>query len=140
MVVVSVLIPKTLKPLRFDKLGIKEVGYWIKEHSDKPDPVILSSSVRVAYYAGAKHIKIKRNNDVLDSVKKRNVDYIAITDEEYMAIAKELLQYIQDKKIKLAYKYPEEGPLGRNSRLLYKVLNLGQRKRAVYRSCRRNCR
>jgi hypothetical protein len=123
MVVVSVLIPKTLKPLRFDKLGIKEVGYWIKEHSDKPDPVILSSSVRVAYYAGAKHIKIKRNNDVLDSVKKRNVDYIAITDEEYMAIAKELLQYIQDKKIKLAYKYPEEGPLGRNSRLLYKVLN-----------------
>ncbi len=122
MVVVGVLMPKTLKPQRFDKLGIKEIGHWVKEHSHKPNPVILSSSVRVAYYAGAKHIKIDRNNDVLDSAEKRKVDYIAITEREFVVIEKELLQYTQDEKIKLVYKYPEEGPLGRSSRLLFKVL------------------
>ena len=71
VVVVSVLIPKTLKPLRFDKLGIKETGHWVKEHSEKPDPVILSSSVRVAYYAGAEHIKIDRNNDSFGLSRKK---------------------------------------------------------------------
>ncbi len=123
MVVVSVLIPKTLKPLRFDKLGIKEVGQWVKEHSHKPDPVMLSSSVRVAYYAGAKHIRIGIINDVLVSVKKTKVDYITITNREYVVIEKELFQYIKDKKIKLVYKYPEEESLGDSSILLYKVLD-----------------
>ncbi len=122
MVVVSVIIPKTLKPLRFDKLGFKEVGQWVSEHSHKPDPVMLSSSVRVAYYAGAKHISMGRINDVFALAKQRKVDYITITEMEYMVIEKELFQYIKDKKIKLVYRYPEEEPLGSHSLLLYKVL------------------
>ncbi len=123
MVVVSALLPKTLKPLRFEKLGIKVVGQWVKEHSNKPDPVILSSSVRVAYYASAKLIRIDKHNDVLDSIKKRKVDYLVISKGEYVVIEKELSQYIKDKKIKLVYKYPEKGPLGRRSKLLYEVLD-----------------
>ncbi len=122
VVVVSVLMPKTLKTLRFDKLGIKKTGQWVKEHSHKPDPVILSSSVRVAYYAGAKHSRIGRINDILASVEKRTVDYIAISEGEYVVIEKALSIFMKDKKIKLVYKYPEEGPLCRSSRLLYKVL------------------
>ncbi len=33
MIVVSVLLPKTLKPQRFDKLGIKKMCQWIKGNS-----------------------------------------------------------------------------------------------------------
>ena len=44
MIVVSVLLPKTLKPQRFDKRGIREVGQWIRTNSHKPFPAILSDS------------------------------------------------------------------------------------------------
>ena len=46
-----------------------------------------------------------------------------ITDREYVIIKKEFVQHIKDKKIKLVYKYPEEGPLGSSNELLYKVLD-----------------
>ncbi len=121
--VVSVLMPKTLKPPHFDKLGIKKVGQWVKEHSYKPDPVILSSSERVAYYAGAKHVKMRSINEVLDTVIKGGADYIMISDREYKVIEKELFKYIKNKNLKLVYRYPEEGPMGSSSELLYKVLD-----------------
>ena len=71
MIVVSVLLPKTLKPQRFDKLGIKEVGQWVKEHSHKPDPVILSVSARNAYYAKGRHIQMGSINDALFLARER---------------------------------------------------------------------
>ena len=53
---------------------------------------------------------------------QNSIDYILITHKEYKAIEKELLQFIKDKKVKLAYKYPEEKSLNRRSILLYKVI------------------
>jgi hypothetical protein len=123
MIVVSVLLPKTLKPQRFDKHGIKVVGQWIRTNSHKPSPVILSDSSRNAYYAGGKHVQMYGINDALGVAQARKADYIIIMQRDYDVIEKELLQYVKDKKITLAYKYPEKKPLNKRSVFLYKVLH-----------------
>ena len=33
-IVISALLPKTLKSQRVDKLGIKKIGQWVRENSD----------------------------------------------------------------------------------------------------------
>ena len=120
--VIGVLLPKTLKPQRFDKLGIKVVGQWVKEHSHKPSPLILSTSGRNAYYAGGKHVQLKSINGALVLAQERNVDYILITQKEYEVIEAGLLQSVNNRKIEFAYKYPEKNSLNRHDMLLYKVL------------------
>ncbi len=122
MIVVSALLPKTLKPQRFDKLGIKNVGQWIKENSHKQSPAILSTSARNAYYAKGKHIQMESINDALATASVEEADYIFISHREYKAIEEELQQSVRDKQIKLVYKYPEEPSLNDNNRFLYKVL------------------
>ena len=98
------------------------MGQWVNGDSYKSSPLILSASARNAYYAGGKHVQMISLNDILTALRAKSVDYILITHKEYKAIEKELLQSIKNKKIKLAYKYPEEKPLNRRSILLYKVL------------------
>ena len=122
MVIVSVLLPKTLKPQRFDKLGIKEAGQWVGEHSYKSYPLILSGSSRNAYYAGGRHIQMSSINGALAMATARKVDYILITYREYKVIEKELAQSVKEKKIELAYKYPEKESVKRCSIFLYKCL------------------
>jgi len=121
-IVISVLLPKTLKPQRFDKLGIKEVGQWIKENSNKPYPAILSVSARNAYYAKGRHIQMGSINDALSVASTEKVDYIFISHREYKAIEEELLQSINDKQIILVYKHPEENSLNKHKIFLYKVI------------------
>ena len=123
MIVVSVLLPKTLKPQRFDKYGIKVVGQWIRTNSHKPSPVVLSDSSRNAYYAGGKHVQMYGINDALGVAEAKKVDYMLIIQRDYDVIEKEILLYIKDKKIELAYKYPEKKPLNKRSVFLYKVLH-----------------
>jgi len=123
MIIVSVLLPKTLKPQRSDKLGIKEVGQWIRENSNKPSPAILSISARNAYYARGTHVQVDSINNALSNARAKKVDYILITHREYRVIEKELLQSVKDKKIALAHKFPEGNSLNKRSILLYKVLH-----------------
>ena len=122
MIVVSVLLPKTLKPQRFDKYGIKVVGQWIRTNSHKSSPAILSGSLRNTYYSGGKHFQAENINGALGYARAKNVDYILITYKEYIVLEEEILQHVKDKKIELAYKYPEKKPLKRRSVLLYEVL------------------
>ena len=122
MIVVSVLLPKTLKPQRFDKYGIKVVGQWIRTNSHKSSPAILSGSLRNTYYSGGKHFQAENINGALNYARAKNVDYILITYKEYIVLEEEILQHVKDKKIELAYKYPEKKPLKRRSVLLYEVL------------------
>ncbi len=122
MVVVSILLPKTLKPQRFDKRGIKVIGQWIRTNSHKPFPAVLSDSSRNAYYAGGKHIQMYGINEALGVAQANKADYIIIMQRDYEVLEKELLQYVKDKKIVLAYKYPEKKPLNKYSVFLYEVL------------------
>jgi hypothetical protein len=123
LIIVSVLLPKTLKSQRFDKVGIEKVGQWIREHSHKPSPAILSDSSRNAYYAGGTHVHMESINGALGMVQAGKVDYILITHREYMVIEKQLQQSIKDKKIALAYKFPEGNSLNKRIVLLYEVLH-----------------
>ena len=121
IVVVCVLLPKTLKPQRFDKLGLKVVCQWIKENSYKTSPVILGMSPRSAYYAGGEHVQMENVNGALTYASAKNVDYILITYKEFRVLEEELLRSIKGKKIILAYKYPEKEPLRRRGVLLYEI-------------------
>ena len=123
MIVVSVLLPKTLKPQRFDKHGIKVVGQWVRTNSHKSSPAILSSSLRNTYYSGGKHFQADNINGALVYARAENVDYILLTYREYMVLEEEILQYIKGNKITLAYKYPEKEPLNKRSIFLYEVLD-----------------
>ena len=123
MIVVSVLLPKTLKPQRFDKYGIKVVAQWIRTNSHKPSPVILSDSSRNAYYAGGKHVQMYGINDALGVALAGRVDYIIIMQRDYKVIEKELLQYVKDQKIELTYKYPVKIHSNKHSVFLYKILH-----------------
>jgi 4-amino-4-deoxy-L-arabinose transferase-like glycosyltransferase len=123
MIVVSVLLPKTLKPQRYDKHGIKVVGQWIMVNSHKSSPAILSDSSRNAYYAGGKHVQMSGINGALGAAQAGKVDYIIIMRRDYDVIKKEILKYEEGKKIELAYKYPEKKPLNKHSVLLYEVLH-----------------
>jgi len=122
MIVVSVLLPKTLKPQRFDKYGIKIVGQWIRSNSHKSSPAILSGSLRNSYYSGGEHFQAESINGALDYARVSNVDYILITYKEYMVLEEEILRYVKGNKITLVYKYPEKKPLNKRSVLLYEVL------------------
>ncbi len=122
VVVVCVLLPKTLKPQRFDKLGIKKAGQWVREHSQRASPAVLSTSARSAYYAGGKHVQMEGISGALELARAKKADYILITQRDYDVIKTGLLRSIKDKKIALAYKYPEEDSLNRHIILLYKVL------------------
>tara|TARA_Y100000031_G_scaffold28605_1_gene31727 strand:- start:659 stop:943 length:285 start_codon:yes stop_codon:yes gene_type:complete len=92
------------------------------EHSHKPSPAILSVSARNAYYAGGTHVFMYGINDVPLVEQVRRADYILITHREYRVIEKELLQSVEDKKIVLAYKFPEGNSLNKRSIILYRVL------------------
>jgi len=123
MIIISVLLPKTLKPQRFDKLGIKEVGQWIRENSPKPHPAILSVSARNAYYAGGTHVYMYGINDVLLVEQVRKADYIIITQRDYEVIEKEMQQFVKSGQIALTYKFPEGNSLNKRIVLLYEVLH-----------------
>jgi hypothetical protein len=115
-------LPKTLKPQRFDKYGIKVVGQWIRTNSHKSSLAILSGSLRNTYYSGGKHFQTDNINGALVYARAKSVDYILITYKEYTVLEEEILQYIKDKKITLAYKYPEKEPLNKRSIFLYEIL------------------
>jgi hypothetical protein len=122
VIVVGALLPKTLKSQGVDKLGVKEVGRWIRENSDKPSPAILSASARNAYYAGGKHIQIRSVGSALSSARAEKADYILITHKEYKAIEKKLQQSLNNKQIMLVYKHTDDASANGRCIFLYKVL------------------
>ncbi len=124
VIVVGALLPKTLKSQGVDKLGVKEVGQWIRENSDKPSPAILSHSARDAYYAGGRHIQMGSRSigGALSRARAKKADYILITHKEYKAIEKKLQQSLKNKQIMLVYKHTDDASVNGRCIFLYKVL------------------
>ena len=127
IIIISVLLPKTLKPQRSDKLGIKKAGQWVRENSSKPHPAILSTLARSAYYAGGTHVHLGSINSALgrinNALRANKVDYILITQKEYEIIEKEMRKFVKSGQIVLVYKYPEKKSLNRRNVLLFKILH-----------------
>ncbi len=122
IIIISVLLPKTLKPQRFDKLGVKKAGQWIRENSHKPHPAILSALARGAYYAGGTHVPLDSINSMPTMVRAKKVDYMLLTQKEYEIAEKEMRPFVQSGQIVLVYKYPEKKSLNRRNVLLFKIL------------------
>jgi hypothetical protein len=83
--VLAIMLPKTLKPQRVEKLPEKWAGIWIKGQSGKGAPV-FTTLPRVPYYADGVWEIVDPTKDRLDQVlaamAKKNATYFVIDGEE----------------------------------------------------------
>jgi hypothetical protein len=80
MVLLVTILPASLKPQRLDKIGYKEVGLWLREHTLTP-PLILTDELRVAYYAGGRYLLFPpeaRPEEIIAKGEKEKADYLVI--------------------------------------------------------------
>ncbi len=120
--VLGVLLPKTLKPQRFDKIGILEVGKWISKNSGKKEPSVFSTSLRNAYYAGCRAVQMGDVNTALSQARKENADYILLTKREQSVLAAELKKSIMRRQTALVYTVEDSNNSGQDVLFLYKVI------------------
>jgi hypothetical protein len=87
LLVAAIVLPKTLKPQRYEHLPEKWAGVWIKNQSGK-GMTIFTTVPRVAYYADGEYGYIDFNKDKLDKVKASMIEkkafYLAIRSKEVL--------------------------------------------------------
>ena len=80
-----IVLPKTLKPQRYERLPEKWAGIWIKSQSGK-GMIIFTTAPRVAYYADGNFEYINFNKDKFDQIKvsmaEKKALYLAIRGRE----------------------------------------------------------
>jgi hypothetical protein len=85
--VVAIVLPKTLKPQRYERLPEKWAGLWIKNQSGE-GMTIFATVPRVAYYAEGNYQYIDFNKDRFDKIKasmvEKRVIYFAIRSKEVL--------------------------------------------------------
>jgi len=81
----AIVLPKTLKPQRYERLPEKWAGIWIKSQSGK-GMIIFTTVPRVAYYADGNFEYIDFNKDNFDQIKasmaEKKALYLAIRERE----------------------------------------------------------
>jgi hypothetical protein len=81
----AVVLPKTLKPQRYQRLPEKWAGIWIKSQSGK-GTTIFTTVPLVAYYADGNFEYIDFNKDNFDQIKasmaEKRASYLAIRERE----------------------------------------------------------
>lgn len=122
VLVLGVLLPKTLKPQGRDKIGILEVGKWIRGHSDKSEPLIFSASSRNAYYARGRAVQMKNIHTALSLARKENADYILLTRREQEVLSAELEQSAMKGQTVLVYTAQDRDTSNQSALFLYKVI------------------
>jgi len=87
ILVLIVILPKTLKPQRYDRLPEKWAGMWIKNESGKGMD-IFTSLPRVAYYAEGNCEYIDAEKEIMDSIKASMVEkgaiYLVLREREVL--------------------------------------------------------
>ena len=83
--IAALILPKTLKPHRKDKVVRKEAGLWLKEHhNDNAAMTILTDRLIVAFYADAKGMQIPKSvltyDEIVKFAKSSGADYLAATE------------------------------------------------------------
>jgi len=60
----------------------KAAGLWIKDHATRSIPVVMSSHITAAYYAGAKHLYLpdEELSTIIEYAKLRKVDYVVFSE------------------------------------------------------------
>ena len=81
VLILATVLPKTLKPQRYERLPEKWAGIWIKSQSGE-GTIIFTTAPRVAYYADGKFEYIDFNKEKFDQIKASMAEKKAL----YMAI------------------------------------------------------
>ena len=107
MILLGSILPLSLQPQRLDKIGRKEVGLWLREHTLTP-PIILTDDPRVAYYAGGAYVTIPLAVTPLKIVNmgiEKGVDYLVI-EEKGTEVSDTFTPFEQQGDLKLVYRHP----------------------------------
>jgi hypothetical protein len=83
MILLGTMLPSSLQPQRLDKIGRKEVGLWLREHTPA-SPLILADDPRVAYYADGKYVIIPPEatpEEIVEKGREEKVDYLVIEEK-----------------------------------------------------------
>ncbi|MCX8118781.1 MAG: glycosyltransferase family 39 protein [Desulfobacterota bacterium] len=85
MLITAILLPKTLKPQRYERLPEKWAGIWIKEHLGR-GKTLFTTIPRVAYYAegGFEFLDLDRIKieQAIGWMKERNGFYLVLRERE----------------------------------------------------------
>jgi 4-amino-4-deoxy-L-arabinose transferase-like glycosyltransferase len=85
ILVLVILLPKTLKPQRYERLPEKWAGVWIKSQSGK-GTTLFTTQPRVAYYAegNLEYIDFQKDNlnKIKSSMAEKNALYLVIRGRE----------------------------------------------------------
>jgi hypothetical protein len=88
MVLLAMVLPKTLKPQRYERLPEKWAGIWIANQCGK-GMTLFTTVPRVAYYADGNCEYIDFKNDRLDKIKasmaRKGARYLAIRGKEVIS-------------------------------------------------------
>jgi len=124
IIVICVLLPKTLKFHRAEKIGTKEAGYWLSENAQEDTSVIMGISPRMAFYAGGKHVFMSPGSygEMIVHARSLRVNYLEIYKEKIARTCPDFFESINDEDIELVYQHKYEGKSKELNLLLYKVL------------------
>lgn len=104
IVVAALLLPKTLKPQRYERLPEKWAGIWIKNHLGGGQ-TLFTTLPRVAYYAGGKFEFIDLNKTKIEkvtaSMRERHAFYLVLREREVLRTP-EVAGVIKERFIELA--------------------------------------
>jgi hypothetical protein len=118
IILLMTLLPISLQPQRLDKIGLKEVGLWLREHTLTP-PFILTDDPRVAYYAGGTYVLIPPEatpEEIVEKGLREKADYL-VMDGTGTGISDACAPFEKEKKglLKLVFRYP----YGKKGRTIY---------------------
>jgi hypothetical protein len=85
ILILAIVLPKTLKPQRYERLPEKWAGTWIKNQSGQ-GTTIFTSLPRVAFYADGNSASVDLKRDTIDQIRASMVEkgtlYLVIGERE----------------------------------------------------------
>ena len=95
ILILAVVLPKTLKPQRYERLPEKWAGMWIKNQSGR-GMTIFTTIHRVPYYADGNLEYIDIQRDTIDKIKtsmeEKKTLYFVIREREAIDFSKEIIK------------------------------------------------
>lgn len=95
ILIVAIILPKTLKPQRYERLPEKWAGIWIRDHYGK-GMTIFTTVHRVAYYADGTYEYIDLKKEGIDKIKTNLLEkkalLLVIRDKEMIHIPQRVIK------------------------------------------------
>jgi hypothetical protein len=107
IVLLATILPVSLQPQRLDKIGRKEAGVWLREHTVTPS-LILTDDPRVAYYAGGRYLLFPpeaRPEEVVEQGEREKADYLVI-EGKGAEISDTLAPFEKKGEFELVFRHP----------------------------------